>query len=447
MSSRLTRGRVPSSSVGMCLDGRTERLRAWRDRVSSLRPPICARPGATDAAGSARLEHVRVGAIRWPRGRRAARPGRRCRSPDLRRSRRWRAAATRLMSRALAPSLVVAFTSAPASSRTRTISGASPPGPAATAACSGVRPVSGSRRSTSAPGVQQQPDQRPAGRRRPPRAAHRRRRRRRAPAAAARSRRHRRAPPRTAGPTPRRPVGGPGAVVELARSSCVDVVEVGGARGVEHGAELEQQRHQLGAELQRDVQRCPVVLGPGGEVRPGADEHPDDLGLPLGDGEVQRRPAALPSRSTVRVEQPRGGLDAPSGSPSTSPAAISRPSRWTVMRVVTRGPRSRSVRSGPSDSPGSDDVAPDGQQRAEEGGHAGRSRAAADRPARRRADPAPGTSPSWPPARRRASTCRHPTSRGSSGSRPRRRTGTPARRRSRRPGCAPARRCPTPISA
>ena len=47
---------------------------------------------------------------------------------------------------------------------------------------------------------------------------------------------------------------------------------------------------------------------------------------------------------------------------------MSRPRRWAVIRVVTRIPALGSL-GGPGGPTGSDDVAPDGQQRAEERGH------------------------------------------------------------------------------
>ena len=93
MSSRLTRGGVPSSSLA-CGWAVTARL----DRVSSLRP-YAVRTGAPGCAGGIGTS----AGYSWRRGRRAARRGRRGRRRPAS-LRRCRAAATWLMSRALAPS-------------------------------------------------------------------------------------------------------------------------------------------------------------------------------------------------------------------------------------------------------------------------------------------------------------------------------------------------------
>jgi hypothetical protein len=93
------------------------------------------------------------------------------------------------------------------------------------------------------------------------------------------------------------------------RGQRVDLAQEGRARGVEDGAELDQDGHEFGAELQGHVQRCPVVLGACAEIRPGADQDAHDVGPALGDGDVQRRPATLPGPFDGAAEQPGGRLD------------------------------------------------------------------------------------------------------------------------------------------
>ena len=211
----------------------------------------------------------------------------------------------RLMSRALAPSVVVASTSAPADSRTRTISGASPPGPAATAACSGVRPVCGSRRSTSAPASS---SRRTSSSRAPPEAEWS------APPSASaprasRSRAVDAAPPRAAQESRSTPVTG--SVSAAPPSSCRVSSSTSSRKAalgrVELRPQAEQQGHEGGRELEREVQRRPVVLGPRAEVGAGLDQHPDDVGVPLRHGQVQRRPAALVGTLDGPAEQAGGG--------------------------------------------------------------------------------------------------------------------------------------------
>ena len=408
MSSRLTRGGVPSSSVG-CVWLAAVRV-AGPLRHGSTGCRVYARPAAaTGCAGAPRRwdRHVagrrysvapwatsssaRASLPRRPGRRRCAGAGRRRRgSCPARWRRRWWWRSRRPRRRA-----------GRGRSRARRRPGRRPPPRAA--GCGRWPGRAGRRRRRRRAGAAPAP----AGRRRRRSAARRCRRRRRAQEQLARSAPRRRRPPRTAG---RRRWSGrrAGAVVEVA-GELVDVAEVGGARRVDCGAELAQQRHELGAQLQGDVQRRPVELGARGQVGAGLDQHADDVRLPVGDGEVQRRPAALPvaldgARRAGRgeaVHRRPDGVDVAGGD---------QPAQALGGHASGHAdPRSRSLDGGPSGGVGrSDDVAPDGQQRAEDARRPDRNRAAAGRPARARAGPAPGTSPSWPPARRRAATCRRP---------------------------------------
>src|SRR5215218_2952278 len=75
-----------------------------------------------------------------------------------------------------------------------------------------------------------------------------------------------------------------------------------------------------------------------------------------------------PARSTPRPSRP---VEDPTAcrTVSTSPAAISRPSRWEVMRVVIRRSPLSGCWEGTRRYAGSDGVAPYGQERAQDGRH------------------------------------------------------------------------------
>ena len=148
----------------------------------------------------------------------------------------------------------------------------------------------------------------PAGHRPLRSAARRCRRRRRAPGAASRCARHPRRRPRTAGRR-RCAVAGVGAVVEVVLE-LVDVPEVGRARGVDLGAQLAAGAGRVpGASCRAACSGVRLNSVRAVRSAPASTSTRTIVRLPVGDGEVQRCPAALPVPLDGAGQQAGGGLD------------------------------------------------------------------------------------------------------------------------------------------
>ena len=317
------------------------------------------------------------------------------------------------MSSALAPSLVVAFDVGPGGQQHADDLGR---------VAARVR-----RRRPRAAGCGRWPGR--AGRRRRPRRSSRthqlqprRRRRRRA---ARRCRRRRRAPSSSSAAAAAPPKAAQDSrSTPLARSSGRRaVVEVRGSAGRRRPGRPRSARRPAapssrssgtssGRSSQRDVQRRAVELGARGQVGPGLHQHADDRpACPSATARCSGVQPPCPSRSTVRPSRPgrrsrrrvRTRVDVAGGDqPAQALDGHASGHCGTSCRWVGAG----------SGLARSDDVAPDRQQGAQDGGQ--QTVAEQQQPAlpRARAGRAAWKSPSSPAARRRAATCRRPASPG-----------------------------------